>query len=293
MMKMKSFLVFLCLLVGVVNGYAQQVVDLWNGQPPTENGLTVAETVQNNGTWYINVSHPTLTIYSPQAEKNTGAVVVVCPGGGYAGLSFKNEGTDFAEWLNSVGITAVILKYRMPNKHKEIPLNDAWEAIRYVRRNAEQLHINPSKVGIAGFSAGGHLASTAATHFAFDGINTRPDFCILYYPVITMERATHGGSRANLLGDNPSPEDIHMFSNEKQVNVNTPPTILFLSDDDRVVLPQNSIDYYRALKNNNIPASMYIFPEGGHGFGMTKGFKYRAQKLALLEMWLKPWTTNE
>lgn len=293
-MKRRSHVMLLLLLsVCAVNAYAQETVDLWQGNPPVDNGITVAETLEGNGTWYVNVSKPTLTIYSPEAEKNNGTAVVICPGGGYAGLSFKNEGTDFAEWLISKGITAVILKYRMPNKHKEVPLNDAWEAIRYVRRNAGRLHVNPNKVGIAGFSAGGHLASTASTHFCFEGINTRPDFSILYYPVITMERATHGGSRNNLLGDNPSPEDIYMFSNEKQVNTNTPPALLFLSDDDRVVFPQNSIDYYNALKRNKVPASMYIFPEGGHGFGMTENFKYRREMLSLMEMWLSRWTAAE
>jgi len=291
-MKVRGFVVILLLLFCGINVYSQKVIDLWDGNPPVDNGITVAETLERNGTWYVNVSKPTLTIYSPEAAKNNGTVVVICPGGGYTGLSFKNEGTDFAEWLNTKGITAAILKYRMPNKHKDIPLSDAWEAIRYVRRNAERLNIDPAKVGIAGFSAGGHLASTASTHFNFEGINTRPDFSILYYPVITMEKATHGGSKGNLLGDNPSAEDIYMFSNEKQVNVNTPPTLIFFSDDDRVVFPQNSIDYYNALKNNNVPASMYIFPEGGHGFGMTKNFRYHTQMLNLLEMWLTPWTTK-
>jgi acetyl esterase/lipase len=289
----KINLAMLLLLVCGIHAYSQEVVDLWQGDPPVDNGITVAETLDRSGTWYVNVSKPTLTVYSPEATRNNGTVVIICPGGGYAGLSFKNEGTDFAEWLNTKGITAVILKYRMPNKHKEVPLSDAWEAIRYVRRNAGRLNINPAKVGIAGFSAGGHLASTASTHFCFDGINTRPDFSILYYPVITMERATHGGSRNNLLGDNPSAENIQMFSNEKQVNVNTPPTLLFLSDDDRVVSPRNSIDYYDSLKKNNVPASIYIFPEGGHGFGMTKTFKYHSEMLTLLEKWLTQWTAKE
>lgn len=266
--------------------YSQVVVDLWPGNPPTSNEIATPEALERNGTWYVNVSKPTLTIYSPEASQNTGRAIVICPGGGYAGLAFEHEGTRFAEWFIKQGITAVVLKYRMPNKHKDIPLNDAWEAIRYVRRNADKLRVNPEKVGIAGFSAGGHLASTASTHFCFEGIHTRPDYSILFYPVITMGRLTHGGSKANLLGDNPSPEDIYRFSNEKQVNVNTPPTLLLLSDDDRTVLPQNSVDYYNSLKNNNIPASMYIFPEGGHGWGMNESFKYHTEMLSVLKKWI-------
>lgn len=285
-MKTKS-LTFLVLFICLGHtAFSQVVVDLWNGNPPISNEITTAETLERNGTWYINVSKPTITIYSPDASKNTGKAIVVCPGGGYAGLAFQHEGTMVAEWLREQGITAVILKYRMPNKHKDIPLSDAWEAIRYVRRNAGELNVNPSKVGIIGFSAGGHLAATASTHFSFEGISTRPDFSILVYPVITMERITHGGSRNNLLGENPSVEDIYMFSNEKQVNVNTPPTLLLLSDDDGTVMPQNSIDYYNALKNNKIPASMYIFPEGGHGWGMNTNFKYHNEMLSLLKMWI-------
>lgn len=286
-MKVKTITFLLLLFCIHTVSNSQTVVNLWEGNPPTSNEITTPETMERNGTWYINVSTPTLTIYSPDISKNTGRAVIVCPGGGYAGLAFQHEGTRFAEWLKDEGITAVILKYRMPNKHKDVPLSDAWEAIRYIRRNADKLKINPSKVGIAGFSAGGHLASTASTHFSYEGIHTRPDFSILFYPVITMEEFTHNGSKNNLLGDTPSLDDIYIFSNEKQVNVNTPPTLLLLSDNDRVVLPQNSINYYNALKNNNIPASMYIFPEGGHGWGMNKEFKYHNEMLTLLRMWIK------
>jgi len=286
-MKTKLFTLLLLLFCINISTYSQTVVDLWDGDPPADNEITIAETLENNGTWYINVSKPTLTIYSPESSKNTGRAIVVCPGGGYSGLSFSNEGILFAKWLNEQGITAVILKYRMPNKHKDIPLSDAWQAIRYVRRNADKLQVNPSKVGIAGFSAGGHLASTASTHFSLEGIHTRPDFSILFYPVITMGVLTHSGSKSNLLGEDPSQDDIYTFSNEKQVNVNTPPTLLLLSDDDRVVLPQNSVDYYNALKNNNIPASMYIFPEGGHGWGMNSNFKYHTEMLFLLKSWIE------
>lgn len=212
--------------------------------------------------------------------------VVICPGGGYGGLAMSHEGTEVAEWLNSKGITAVVLKYRMPNKHSNVPLEDGHQAIRYVRENAEELGVDPQKVGILGFSAGGHLASTISTHYATSGISTRPDFSILFYPVITMKVATHGGSKLNLLGDNPSESDIHRFSNEEQVTVNTPPTILLLSDDDETVPTCNSEQYYSALKQNNIPAAMYIFPEGGHGWGFRKDFRYHEEMKTLLSKWL-------
>jgi acetyl esterase/lipase len=191
-----------------------------------------------------------------------------------------------AQWLNRQGIAGIILKYRMPNKHKEVPLDDAQEAIRYVRLHAHEWHIRPDKIGIAGFSAGGHLASTASTHFTTQGVSSRPDFSILFYPVITMGLATHAGSLAGLLGDY-EPEDLHRFSSEKQVNVNTPPAILLLSDDDKVVPPENSICYYRALKANGIKASLYIFPSGGHGWGLNQSFAYYPQVTALLAAWLE------
>ncbi|GAB6120153.1 alpha/beta hydrolase [Dysgonomonas termitidis] len=275
------------LLFTCVNMNAQKIVKLWETNPPTSNEITEAERYERNGGWVTNVSAPDLTIYQPDKAKNTGMTVVICPGGGYSGLAIEHEGVMFAKWLNEQGITAAILKYRMPNKHKEIPLDDAQQAIRYVREHAGDLGIDADKVGIAGFSAGGHLAATASTHYAIKGTSTRPDFSILFYPVITMEVATHGGSKLNLLGDKPSAADMHTFSNEKQINVNTPPAILLLSDDDRTVPPANSTSYYNALKQNNVPAAMYIFPEGGHGWGMRENFKYHTQMLDLLGTWLK------
>lgn len=275
------------LLFTCVNMNAQKTVKLWSANPPTSNEITEAEKYERDGGWVINISSPELSIYQPDKEKSAGLAVVICPGGGYAGLAIEHEGVQFAQWLSGQGITAAILKYRMPNKHKEIPLDDAQQAIRYMREHAGELGIGVNKIGIAGFSAGGHLAATASTHYAIEGTSTRPDFSILFYPVITMEVATHGGSKLNLLGDKPSVTDVHTFSNEKQVNVNTPPAILLLSDDDKAVPPANSILYYDALKHNDVPATMYIFPEGGHGWGMRENFKYHTQMLDLLAMWLK------
>ncbi len=283
---MRTILAILSLLIAnTVCADAQRVIKLWESNPPVKNNITEPE--NNVDHWITNVSEAELTIYLPSKELNTQKAVVVCPGGGYAGLASMHEGTLVAQWLNKQGIAAFVLKYRMPNKHKTVPLDDAWQAIRYVREHATEFNIRPDKIGIAGFSAGGHLASTASTHFAPTGTSTRPDFSILFYPVISMNETTHAGSKSNLLGDNPSLSDLYLFSNEKQVNNATPPTILLLSDDDKVVLPQNSIAYYEALKKNDIKATMYIFPEGGHGWGFRENFKYYNEMTSLLASWLK------
>ena len=282
----KISLLGIALLLFAMNISAQKTVKLWEGNPPTDNGLTGAEKAERDGGWITNVTVPEMYIYLPEKSINTGLAVVICPGGGYGGVAISHEGHDFAKWLNSKGIAGIVLKYRMPNKHREVPLDDAQQAMRYVRDHAKEMDINPNKIGIAGYSAGGHLAATVSTHYATSGTSTRPDFSILFYPVITMEISTHGGSKNNLLGDKPSSSVIHTFSNEKQVNSNTPPAILLLSDDDTSVLPANSIMYYDALKKNGVPATMYIFPRGGHGWGMRSDFSYNKEMLTLLEMWL-------
>lgn len=284
-MVRKIILLATVMVILAMNATAQEVVKLWKESAPTANELTGSEKWEKGGGWVSNVSTAELHIY--KASKNSdGKAVIICPGGGYGGLAFGHEGTDVATWLNGRGITAVILKYRMPNKHSQVPLEDGQQAMRYVRENAESLGVNPNRIGILGFSAGGHLASTISTHYANEGTSTRPDFSILFYPVITMSKVTHGGSRTNLLGDKPSEFDIRRFSNEKQVTVNTPPTILLLSDDDLSVSPQNSTAYYKALNSNNIPATMYIFPKGGHGWGFKKEFSYHEEMKTLLGKWL-------
>lgn len=277
-MKKTMFILLSCFLMNTVNG--QEVVKLWDSNPPTENKLTA---IEKNANGHIsNVINPTITIYRPDAKKNKNIAVIICPGGGYTILASKHEGSEYAEWLASEGYTGIVLKYRLPNKHKEVPLDDVHQAFRYVRSKAKEWNID--KVGISGFSAGGHLASTASTHFR--SAETRPDFSILFYPVISMGEYTHQGSKNNLLGDLPSSTDVNIYSNEKQVNANTPPAILLLSDDDKVVVPENSIMYYDALKKNNVQASMYIFPVGGHGWGMNKDFRYHEEMKSLLLSWL-------
>jgi hypothetical protein len=266
---------------------AQETVRLWEQSAPTDNEITEAERYERNGSWVTQVSVPELMVYRPALQNNTGGAVVICPGGGYAGLAIEHEGRQFAEWLKNRGITAVVLKYRMPNQHKQVPLEDVWQAIRYVRQHASVLGVRADKVGIAGFSAGGHLASTASTYYATEGVSTRPDFSVLFYPVVTMGTYTHQGSLYALLGVNPSEEDIRYFSNEQHINADTPPAILLLSHDDKTVSPLNSMLYYQALLQHQVPAALYVFPTGGHGWGMNAGFAYHNRMLELLGEWLQ------
>jgi len=277
-MKKLILILSVCFFMNTAN--AQETVKLWEGNPPTSNGVTSTEKNENDR--ISDVTEPDITIYLPEKTANKKTAIIICPGGGYARLASQHEGHQAAQWLKSEGYTAIVLKYRLPNKHKEVPLEDFQQAIRYVRSKSKDWDIN--KVGVAGFSAGGHLASTASTHFTTS--DTRPDFSVLFYPVITMEEYTHGGSKKNLLGDSSTLSDIYSYSNEKQVNASTPPAILLLSDDDKTVPPQNSIMYYNALKSNNIPAAMYIFPSGGHGWGMRDSFLYHKEMKSLLLSWL-------
>lgn len=280
---MKNLFLVLFFFLSVISMNAQKVVKLWETPPHTSNGLS--ETELNENGRISNVSTPELTIYLPDSTVNRGIAVIICPGGGYARLAIDHEGHEFAKWLQAQGIAGIVLKYRMPNKVKQVPLEDFHQAITYVRSKASEWKISDDKIGVAGFSAGGHLASTASTHFSSKEL--RPDFSILFYPVITMGDFTHEGSRNNLLGEASSATDIMYYSNERQVNEFTPPTILLLSDDDTSVLPKNSITYYSALKENKIPATMYIFPSGGHGWGMRNTFEYHKEMLSLLSSWLK------
>jgi acetyl esterase/lipase len=222
---------------------------------------------------------PTITVHLPPADRATGAAVVICPGGGYGALMESYEGHDVAAWLNRSGVAGIVLKYRVRCLHPA-PLLDAQRAIRTVRARAAEWKIDPAKVGIMGFSAGGHLASTAGTHFdagdpkASDPVEKagcRPDFMILVYPVITMGPKSHGGSRTNLLGPNPAPELIDLLSNEKQVTDRTPPTFLVHSKTDTLVPVDNSALFFEALKARDIPAEFLELPEGAHGLGCGKG----------------------
>ncbi|QTN31525.1 alpha/beta hydrolase [Akkermansiaceae bacterium] len=222
-------------------------------------------------------------------EKPNGAAMVICPGGGYGGLVMGGEGNGIAEWLNKQGITGIVLKYRLPKGRAEVPLLDAQRAIRLARENAKPWAIDEKKLGIIGFSAGGHLASTVATHFGKgkeqDAISCRPDFAILIYPVITMRELTHGGSRRNLLGAEPSPEMVKLFSNELQVNAETPPVYLAHAKDDKVVPPENSMSFHEAMKSHGRESEYLELPSGGHGLNGYKGPMWDAWQRGSLE-WL-------
>jgi acetyl esterase/lipase len=241
---------------------------------------------------------PTHTVYLPPADKSTGAAVVICPGGGYGFVAMDHEGHQVARWLNSIGVAGIILNYRhAPAYHHPVPLQDAQRALRAVRARAKDWGIDPHRVGILGFSAGGHLASTAGTHFdagrpdADDPIeqqSCRPDFMVLIYPVISFSSpATHKGSRANLLGKNPDPKLVESLSNEKQVTDQTPPTFLVHTSEDTTVPPQNSIAFYLALHKHHVPAELHVFEKGAHGLGLGRSGTAFARWPELCAAWLK------
>jgi len=225
---------------------------------------------------------PTLAISLPPEDKATGAAVVVCPGGGYGGLAMGYEGIDVGQWLNSHGIAAFVLKYRHKGSGYQhpSPLDDAQRAIRTVRARAAEFHVDPHKIGILGFSAGGHLASSAGTHFdpgksdatdPIDRASCRPDFLILCYPVISLVApVTHQGSKKNLLGENPDPKLVEKMSSELAVTPDTPPTFLWHTDADTGVPPENSVLFYLALKKAKVPAELHIYEKGRHGLGLGK-----------------------
>jgi acetyl esterase/lipase len=238
---------------------------------------------------------PTLTPFFAPAEKATGAAIVVCPGGGYGGLA-AHEGADYAKWLNEHGVTAFVLKYRLGSAGYRHPimLNDAARAVRVVRSNAADWKLDPQRIGIMGSSAGGHLTSTLLTHFdagnaqatdAVDRESSRPSIGILCYPVITMGEKTHGGSKKNLLGDNPSAELVELLSNEKQVTKDTPPTFIFHTAEDSAVLVENALMFAESLAKNKVPFSLHIYPKGRHGIGL--GGKPTPETMATLHPWTR------
>lgn len=280
-MKKLYLITFLLMSLSV---FAQKEfkIPVWPDGAPNTNQLSGPETGWENFR-VTNVTTPELYVYLP--EKSNGGAVVVCPGGGYGLLAMDHEGMNLAPWFNQRGYALIVLKYRMPNGYPEVPLSDVAEAMRIVRRQASEWGIRPDKVGIMGSSAGGHLASTLATHF---DTHTRPDFQILLYPVISMQHGiTHGGSRNNLLGNNPTPEMITYYSNEKQITPQTPPAFLILSDDDTAVPSRNSIDYYLALRAAGVSSEMHIYPIGGHGWGFNDSFAYKGQWTQALDQWLR------
>ncbi len=241
---------------------------------------------------------PSLTVWLPEKAANTRTAVVLCPGGGYGGLAIDHEGKQIAEYFGKLGVATFMLKYRLAPKYKHpTPMLDVQRAIRIVRSRAAEFGVEPTRVGVMGFSAGGHLASTAATHFdggkgdakdPLDKTSCRPDFAILCYPVITMEAGTtHGGSRKNLLGENPAPELVDLMSNEKQVTPQTPPTFLFHTTEDAAVLPENAILFYSALRKAKVPAELHIYERGRHGVGLAANDAHLSQWSVQLAGWLR------
>jgi acetyl esterase/lipase len=229
---------------------------------------------------------PSLTFYLPAPARAVGTGVVVCPGGGYHDLAMDHEGQQIAQWLNSIGVAAFVLKYRLGPKYRHpTELGDAQRAVRLVRSRAREFGIAPDRIGIWGFSAGGHLAATAATHF---DSTSRPDFAILAYPVITMRTPfTHMGSRQNLLGEDPDEALVTLLSNETQVTAQTPPTFLFHTTDDDVVPVENSILFYEALRKAGVPAELHVFAHGPHGVGLGARDATLSLWPALLANWLR------
>jgi len=279
-------MIYVLLLCFTVLGFSQQKeIILWpTGVPGSientsyEEAYTYDALAQLRGV--SKVSEPTLTPFLADVSIASGAAVIICPGGGYTHLAINKEGYKVAKWLNTLGVSAFVLKYRMPTDETMVaktvgPLQDAQEAIRMVRKNASRWNIDKDKVGIMGFSAGGHLASTLSTHFndnvyeSDEAISARPDFSVLVYPVISMKNGvTHKGSKRSLLGDAPSEELIKHYSNALQINDTTPPAFLVHATDDTVVPVENSLEYYNTLKQYNVPAELHVYESGGHGFGL-------------------------
>jgi acetyl esterase/lipase len=280
LLVLASFLAFTAAHVAAEEAAPKpEVFSLWNGKAPVGDGTTAADDGE-------------ITLY--KAASPNGAAMVICPGGGYGGLVMGAEGSGIANWLNQHGVTGVVLKYRLPKGRAMVPLFDAQRAIRLTRLHSKEWGIDPKRIGIIGFSAGGHLASSAGTHFDLgeskspdpvQQTSCRPDFMILIYPVISMGEIGHAGSRKNLLGAEASPELIEKFSNEKQVTADTPPAFLAHAVDDKVVPLANSQLFADALKTKNVPVKLLELPSGGHGLNGYKGPSWDAWQTQSIE-WL-------
>jgi acetyl esterase/lipase len=265
----------ICLLFSLFAN-AQEIVELYPGAIPNSKNTGKKETF--NSGMFRGVTKPTLEVYLPEKEKATGTAMIIVPGGGYSVVVYQGEGVSTAKQFAKNGIAAFVLKYRLPDDSIMVdkaigPLQDAQQAIKLVRENASKWGVDVNKVGIIGFSAGGHLASTAATHFEkpvienANNTNLRPDFQVVVYPVISMQDSlTHRDSRNNLLGKNPARELVNQYSNELQVTNNTPPTYITHAADDKTVDVDNSIAYFENLRHHNVDVEMHIYPKGGHGF---------------------------
>ncbi|MCC6586140.1 MAG: alpha/beta hydrolase [Bryobacterales bacterium] len=260
-MRIMVLLLFLTAILSAQRGGAKPVVEhLWPSQSADPDS-------------------PTISIYKPTRQTSS-AAIVICPGGGYRALALDHEGEQYAHWFNSLGVTGFVLKYRLgPKYHHPVELGDLQRAIRTVRARAAEFSISPNRIGVIGSSAGGHLASSASTHFdsgqpdtadPIERVSSRPDFAVLVYPVVTFtdEPYVHKGSRRSLLGDNPDPEVVRLMSNELQVTSQTPPTFMVHTSEDKSVPPENSVLYYLALRKAGVAAELHIYEKGPHGFGL-------------------------
>ena len=304
LLSLPIVLVSLSLSAMAIDAGSTEKIALWPGVPPGSEAFEGEEKRTERpeskvpDAWVSSVVEPNLTVYLPTDETRNGTAIVICPGGGYAGVAIDKEGHEIAEWFRQRGVAAVVLKYRNGGKQHQhpVPLDDAQRALRIVRSHAKQWQIATDRIGIMGFSAGGHLASTAGTHYdegdpsATDPLNRiscRANFMVLVYPVISMEDdITHRGSRKNLLGESPSAESIANLSNHRQITAETGPTFLVHSGDDKAVPVANSWRFYRALLKHNVPAELHVFELGSHGFGMRAKDLPVGDWPMLLENWL-------
>jgi acetyl esterase/lipase len=283
---MKSFIILLMCMVLSPKIFAQFdpiTLPLYEKVPNTKPSDEKEEIVVEDITLVRTVQEPNIQVFLPSKRNSTQQAVIICPGGGYGVLAYDWEGTDIAKWLNSHGIAGIVLKYRLPSAESQVdphhvPLMDAQRAIRMVRQHAKEWNIDPDQLGIMGFSAGGHLASTLGTHYdkgnpgsddPIERLSSRPDFMILGYPVISLkEHVAHIGSRNNLLGKAPSEDLVKLYSNDLQVTADTPTTFIFHSQDDTGVPVQHSLLFYEALIGAKVPVEMHLYPVGGHGYSL-------------------------
>lgn len=287
-LKMRSFILGALVMLAAAPALGQDqgrpVIRLWEGFAPMAKGESEKDI-------------PTLTIYKPQGETVTRTAVVICPGGGYGGLAADHEGRQIGEWMSSQGVTAFELHYRLSPYRHPVPMIDVQRAIRTVRARAKEFNIDSQKIGIIGFSAGGHLASTAATHFnertiepadEIDRVSARPDFAVLAYPVITFDDAhTHAGSKKNLLGENPDANLVILMSNDRAVTKETPPTFLFHTVADTAVPVENSLLFFAACRRAGVPVELHVFETGRHGVGLAQNDPVLSEWPHLCERWLK------
>lgn len=292
MLKMKQVTLILLCLISLLTGTAQTwdhdrlaqhiVIDLWPDGTPTDNGVDYGHLSPDN----TRDITPQMHIFLPRGSKgNPSRAVILCPGGAYGGLAMYHEGFEWCDYFTSQDIAAIVLLYRLPHGHHQVPSEDVYEAIRLTQLHAAEWNIDPSRIGIMGSSAGGHLAATVATHAP---ASLRPAFQILLYPVITTDPSfTHSWSCRNLMGEHPSPELLANYSNELQVSPSTPPAFIAASADDCDVPLLNTSRYCDALVSHGITVNVHIYPTGGHGWGIKPSFKYHSQLLQALRDWLE------